>query len=63
MFTRRSVPELEWTKSKENMTVDQAQLNEPTLAVLAAISKDHGLEHLHIFPKSVNQTKFIEWLD
>ena len=39
MVTRTTVPKAEWTKPKENMTVDQAHLNEPTLALLAGISK------------------------
>ena len=39
MVTRTTVPKAEWTRSKENMTVDQANLNEPTLALLAGISK------------------------
>ena len=45
MVTRKSVKESEWTNLKENMTVDQAKLNEPTLALLASISKENGLEH------------------
>ena len=47
---------------KENMTVDEARLNEPTLALLCGISKEKGVEHFHIFPKSVNVDRFIEWL-
>ena len=39
------------------------RLNEPTLAVLAGVSKDRGLEHFQIFERSVNIPKFIEWLD
>ena len=62
MITRTSVKPTEWARKKENMTFDGAKLNEPTLALLAAISKDKGLEHWQLFPKSVNVTKFKEWL-
>ena len=62
MLTRKSVKETEWARKHENMTVDQAKLNEPTLALLASISKEKGLEHWQLFPKSVNVTKFSEWL-
>ena len=62
MVTRTTVPKAEWTRSKENMTVDQANLNEPTLALLAGISKDSGLEHYQIFEKSVNDDKFKVYL-
>ena len=44
------------------MTVDVKQLNEPTLALLCGISKERGLEHYQIFPRSVNQDKFDEYL-
>ena len=44
------------------MSVDQANLNEPTLALLAGISKDKGLEHYQIFQRSVNVVKFKEYL-
>ena len=60
--TRKTMTDTEWTRRKENMTVDQAKLNEPTLALLASISKERGLEHWQIFPKSVNTAKFKEWL-
>ena len=45
MFTRKSVADTEWALPWENMRVDEAKLNEPTLAMLAAISKDKGREH------------------
>ena len=62
MFTRKTVPLTEWALPKENMTVDQARLDEPTLALLAGISKENGLEHCQIFKRSVNTTKFLEYL-
>ena len=43
---------------KENPRVDEAKLNEPTLALLAGISKEKGVEHYKIFEKSVNIAKF-----
>ena len=41
-FTRTTVPKKEYTKLKKNMPSDLAHLNEPTLAVLSAISKEQG---------------------
>ena len=37
-------------------------MQEPTLAVLASISKEKGLEHYRIFDNSVNIPKFKEFL-
>ena len=62
MFTRKTVAEAEWTLLKENVQVDEAKLNEPTLALLSAISKERGQEHFQIFQKSVDLEKFKEWM-
>ena len=45
IVSRKCVRDLEWSRSKENPTLDQAKLDEPTLAILAAISKEKGLEY------------------
>ena len=63
MVTRTTLRKVEWSRKRENPTVDMVKLQEPTLAVLAAISKEKGLEPYMIFKKSVNVDKFIEWLD
>ena len=44
------------------MTVDVARLEEPTLALLSAISKEKGQEHYKIFENSVNVAKFKDYL-
>ena len=62
MVTRKTVTYAEWSKKHENMSIDQANLNETTLALLAGISKKNGLEHYQIFPKSVNKAKFKEYI-
>ena len=54
--------DIEWCRMKENVRVDEAKLNEPTLALLAGISKEKGVEHYKIYPKSVKSAKFKEWL-
>ena len=62
MTTRKTVPDTEWARKKENMAVDLEKLDEPTLAVLCGISKEKGLEHHRIFEFSVNVDRFIEYL-
>ena len=53
-FTRTTMPKTEYCLQGKNMAADLVHLVEPTLAVLAAISKEKGLEHFKIFEKSVN---------
>ena len=59
-ITRRTLRPLEWSRRKENPTVDMDRLKEPTLTVLAGVSKENGLEHFKIFERSVNKEKFEE---
>ena len=53
-FTRSTVPKTEYCTLNSNMPADLAHLNEPTLAVLSAISKEKGQEHFKVFDYSVN---------
>ena len=62
-FTRTTVPKTEYCLQKENVAADLAHLNEPTLAVLSAISKEKGQEHFQIFHNSVNIQKFKGYLN
>ena len=62
MFTRSTVPSSEYCLPKQNVTVDQDQLNEPTLALLSGVSKEKGQELFMVFPDSVNIPKFQEYL-
>ena len=61
-FTRSTMPKTEYCRQGQNMQADLAHLQEPTLAVLAAISKEKGQEHFRIFEDSVNVQKFKEYL-
>ena len=62
MFTRKTIRNEEWSPPKENVRIDQAKLNEPTLAMIPAISMEKGQEHYKIYKKSVNTEKFVEYL-
>ena len=62
VVTRKTVPLTEWTRKKENMSVDITKIDEPTLALLSGISREKGQEHYQIFEQSVNIDKFLEWL-
>ena len=52
-----------WAPRHENADVDEAMLNEKTMALLMSVSKENGVEPWKIFPKSVNAHKFCTYLD
>jgi transposase len=62
MFTRATLRAEEWSRLKENFSVDVDSLKEPTLCLLSAISKERGQEHFKVFEKSVNVPKFKTYL-
>ena len=47
---------------KSNFTLPTSRLDEPTLAMLAGISKEKGKEHFMVFDKSVNVVKFKQYI-
>ena len=61
-FTRSTMPKAEYCLQGQNMPADLAHLQEPTLAVLSAISKEKGQEHYQIYENSVNVQKFKAYL-
>ena len=61
-FTRKTMVDTEWSKLKENMFVDSARLEEPTLALLSAVSREKGQEHFKVFQRSVNIVKLKQYL-
>ena len=62
MFTRKTTRDEEWSLPKENFRLPISRLDEPTLAMLAGVSKEQGKEHYMVFDKSVNVAKFQEYL-
>ena len=63
MFTRKTIRDEEWSLPKSNFRLPISALDEPTLAMLAGVSKENGQEHFKVFDFSVNIDKFKEYLD
>ena len=54
---------IEYCRKGENLRIDEAQLNEPTLALIMGISKEDGVEHWEIHKRSINTAKFLGYLE
>jgi len=52
-----------WTLPKTNITLDQTQVYTKVKAVLFAISREGGVELVHVHEKSINKQKFKVFLD
>lgn len=52
----------EYTPNRKPLRIEQRLVNQPVYALIFAISEERGIEHYQIFEKSVNQTKFCDYL-
>ena len=62
VFSRKAMLKNVWARKHENGEIDQAMLNEPTMALLMCISQENGIEPWKIYKKSVNTDKFCQYL-
>ena len=63
MVTKSTMPTHEWSVSREHFEVDFNQFAGTTIAVLAGVSMERGVDLMMTFDKSVNIVKFKVWLE
>ena len=63
MITKRTNPTHVWSLPKSNICLDQREIGIKAKAVLAAISREYGIEHIEVHEKSINKIKFKAFLD
>ena len=63
MVTKSSFPTHDWSKLKTNTKMDMSWKNNEPIAVLGAVSREKGIEHVMTFRKSVNVPKFKVFLE
>ena len=63
MFTRKTVPLIEWAAKHSNIEVEEDTINEPAYALLMSISANSGVELAKVYKKSVNIEKFLKYIE
>ena len=63
MFTRKTVPLIEWAAKKSNITIEEETINEPAYALLMSVSEQNGVELAKVYKKSVNIEKFLKYIE
>ena len=58
MVTKSTIATHEWSAKNHNYEIDMKSYGRETIAVLAAISKEYGLDYISTFKQSVNIPKF-----
>ena len=62
VFTTKTIRKTEYTPNRKPLRVEQRLVNQPCYALIFSISAENGIEFFQIFEKSVDQTKFSEYL-
>ena len=63
LFTRRTVQPAEWSHRRTNLELDLGALNEPAYALVLAVSADRGVVAWKTYKKSVNVTKWLNYIE
>jgi transposase len=63
MVTKSTMPTHEWSAVNTRYMVDLSQYGKTSIAVLAGVSQERGVDLAMIFEKSVNIPKFKMWLE
>ena len=62
MVTKSTMATKEWSKKYHNYAIDMKDYAKETVAVIAAISKEYGLDYISTYDRSINIPKFKEFL-
>ena len=63
MFTIRSINSSEFSNRYENIRIDFGGIHIKTTAVIAAITKEHGVLLYRCYERSLNVDKFLDYID
>ena len=63
MFTRKSLQLIEYSRKNSNVEVDLDTINEPAHALILAVSNESGVVAWKVYKKSVNVTKFLDYIE
>ena len=58
MVTKSTMPTREWSHKNTNVKIDYQEFVKETIATIAAISTERGVDHVSLFKYSINRTKF-----
>jgi hypothetical protein len=63
MFTFSTFRSKGWTQNRDRIRINDSNLRVTTLAVIAAISEEHGLIDYMVHPKVINSEVFVAFIN
>ena len=61
--TRNTIPKLAWSMKKMNIELDNKSLDINAISIIAAVSREYGLDHIELFDRSITKIKFKIFLE
>ena len=58
LVTKNTIPKTAWSLKRMNIQLDNKELNIGALAIMAAISREYGVDKVMVFKRSINKDKF-----
>ena len=63
IFTFSTFRSMGWAHNRERIRINDSELRVTTLAVIAAISEEHGLIDYIVHPKAINTEVFVAFIN
>ena len=61
--TRNTIPKLAWSMKKMNIELDNKSLDINAISIIAAVSREYGLDHIELFGRSISKIKLRIFLE
>lgn len=63
IFSHSTGPTRAWSANNETIEVDEANFNMKTQALLMVVSEDRGVDHFRLYPRSVANAEYAQFLE
>ena len=61
--TTKTIPKTAWSLKKTNVLVDYKEIQTEVKAIIAAVSREIGLDYIQVYRRSINKIKFKMFLE
>ena len=56
--TKTTIPKRAWSRKNSNVTLDNKEVQTEIRSIIAAVSRERGVDHVDVFKRSVTKRNF-----
>ena len=56
--TKTTIPKRAWSRKNSNVTLDNKEVQTEVKAIIAAVSRERGVDHVEVFKRSITKRNF-----